>query len=254
MVDAAHRGAGVGRALMRRPRTGPGASGAAYVALATRRAAGFYAALGYEESASYYKRCKKSLRALAAEPVERRVSAGAGCVVDLADQLLDDVLQEQDAGHPAVAGRPSGRRVIRCGASTRSPSSSSASRNTEVSRRIRLAGTGWSNAVPGRQVHHVLEVHVADRLAVVVGQDVAGEAVLGQTPAGSGPGWTTAAGATISAIGTSTSCDLLGGELEGAGQRAGGVGEHALAGATAPRCRPPRRGCRCWWPRPWARP
>ena len=46
-------------------------------------------------------------------------SGRAGRVVDLTDQLLDDVLQEQDPGHPALAGRPSGRRAIRCAASTR---------------------------------------------------------------------------------------------------------------------------------------
>ncbi|HYI53754.1 MAG TPA: GNAT family N-acetyltransferase [Microlunatus sp.] len=56
MVAETRRGAGVGRALMRVVEERGRASGAAYLALATRRAAGFYAALGYEESAAYLKK------------------------------------------------------------------------------------------------------------------------------------------------------------------------------------------------------
>jgi predicted N-acetyltransferase YhbS len=57
MVAETRRGAGVGRALMRAVEDSGRASGAAaYLALATRRAAGFYAALGYEESAAYLKK------------------------------------------------------------------------------------------------------------------------------------------------------------------------------------------------------
>lgn len=56
MVDDAHQGGGIGRALMTEIEAWGGHCGAAYVALATRRAAGFYEALGYEPSATYFKR------------------------------------------------------------------------------------------------------------------------------------------------------------------------------------------------------
>jgi len=56
MVDDQRRGTGVGRALMEAAEDRARTSGAAYVALATRRAADFYAALGYEESAAYVKK------------------------------------------------------------------------------------------------------------------------------------------------------------------------------------------------------
>lgn len=56
MVDADRRRDGVGRALMEAAEDLARTSGAAYVALATRRAADFYAALGYEESAAYVKK------------------------------------------------------------------------------------------------------------------------------------------------------------------------------------------------------
>ena len=56
MVDADRRSDGVGRALMEAAEDLARTSGAAYVALATRRAADFYAALGYEESAAYVKK------------------------------------------------------------------------------------------------------------------------------------------------------------------------------------------------------
>ena len=54
MVAEDRRGTGVGRALMRAAEDRARATGAAYVALATRRAGDFYAALGYRESAAYF--------------------------------------------------------------------------------------------------------------------------------------------------------------------------------------------------------
>ena len=56
MVAARARGAGVGRQLMAAAEDWARARGAAYVALATRRAAPFYRALGYEDSAVYFKK------------------------------------------------------------------------------------------------------------------------------------------------------------------------------------------------------
>lgn len=56
MAAEQRRGSGVGRALMEAVEDRARAAGAAYVALATRRAADFYAALGYEESAAYVKK------------------------------------------------------------------------------------------------------------------------------------------------------------------------------------------------------
>ena len=50
------RGRGVGRALMRAFEDWAAHRGCAVVALATRRAAPFYVALGYEESASYLRK------------------------------------------------------------------------------------------------------------------------------------------------------------------------------------------------------
>jgi GNAT superfamily N-acetyltransferase len=55
-VDADHRGAGYGRVLMEAAERWARAAGASYVALATRRAAEFYRALDYEESAVYFKK------------------------------------------------------------------------------------------------------------------------------------------------------------------------------------------------------
>lgn len=55
MVGAEHRGLGIGRALMDAVEVWAREQDAAYVALATRRAADFYAALGYEPSATYFK-------------------------------------------------------------------------------------------------------------------------------------------------------------------------------------------------------
>ncbi|GAA3614618.1 GNAT family N-acetyltransferase [Microlunatus ginsengisoli] len=56
LVAASHRGSGVGRAMMSAAELWAHEEGCAYVALATRRASGFYERLGYEPSASYYKR------------------------------------------------------------------------------------------------------------------------------------------------------------------------------------------------------
>lgn len=56
MVDEASRAGGVGRALMTEIEAWGVRHGAAYVALATRRARDFYRALGYEPSATYLKR------------------------------------------------------------------------------------------------------------------------------------------------------------------------------------------------------
>lgn len=51
-----HRGRGVGRGLMAAAEAWAAARGAAYVSLATRRAGGFYQALGYDDSAVFFKR------------------------------------------------------------------------------------------------------------------------------------------------------------------------------------------------------
>ena len=56
MVAQPARGTGVGRQLMAFAEAWARDCGAAYVALATRRAAPFYRALGYEESATYFKK------------------------------------------------------------------------------------------------------------------------------------------------------------------------------------------------------
>jgi GNAT superfamily N-acetyltransferase len=56
MVAAPARGAGVGRHLMAAAESWARSLGAAYVALATRRAAPFYQALGYDDSATYFKK------------------------------------------------------------------------------------------------------------------------------------------------------------------------------------------------------
>ena len=56
MVEETVRGTGVGRALVTRAETWAGGRGAAYVALATRRAGDFYRALGYEDSAVFFRK------------------------------------------------------------------------------------------------------------------------------------------------------------------------------------------------------
>ncbi|HEY1917526.1 MAG TPA: GNAT family N-acetyltransferase [Streptosporangiaceae bacterium] len=55
-VRAGQRGRGTGRALMEAFECWAGEHGCALVALATRRAAPFYRALGYEESAAYFRK------------------------------------------------------------------------------------------------------------------------------------------------------------------------------------------------------
>jgi GNAT superfamily N-acetyltransferase len=56
MVHADHRGAGVGGALMRFVEGWAADRGAAYVSLASRRAGDFYRALGYDDSAVFYRK------------------------------------------------------------------------------------------------------------------------------------------------------------------------------------------------------
>jgi GNAT superfamily N-acetyltransferase len=56
MVDEASRRAGVGRQLISAAEAWGSDVGVAYVALATRRADDFYLHLGYEKSATYYKK------------------------------------------------------------------------------------------------------------------------------------------------------------------------------------------------------
>lgn len=56
MVREDHRGQGVGRALMQAAEDWAAAHGATLVALATRRAAVFYEALGYRPSATYFSK------------------------------------------------------------------------------------------------------------------------------------------------------------------------------------------------------
>jgi GNAT superfamily N-acetyltransferase len=56
LVRSEHRGAGLGRALMSAFEDWAAERGCALVALATRRAAPFYRALGYEDSATYFRK------------------------------------------------------------------------------------------------------------------------------------------------------------------------------------------------------
>jgi GNAT superfamily N-acetyltransferase len=56
VVRGRDRGRGIGRALMDGFEGWAAAEGCALVALATRRAAPFYRALGYEESAAYFRK------------------------------------------------------------------------------------------------------------------------------------------------------------------------------------------------------
>ena len=56
MVDAGSRRAGVGSALMAAAERWAAESGAAYISLASRRAAEFYLALGYEDSAVFFRK------------------------------------------------------------------------------------------------------------------------------------------------------------------------------------------------------
>ena len=56
MVSAAHRRLGTGRALMEELEKWSRGRGSRLVALATRRAASFYTAIGYEESALYFRK------------------------------------------------------------------------------------------------------------------------------------------------------------------------------------------------------
>ena len=56
MVSSSHRRKGVGRSLMAAFERWSAARGAKLVAVATRRAAEFYRAAGYEESATYFRK------------------------------------------------------------------------------------------------------------------------------------------------------------------------------------------------------
>ena len=64
----AERGGGVGRALMDAFESWAAGRDCALVAFATRRAAPFYRALGYEESAVYFRK-------LRTDPVRARVTS-----------------------------------------------------------------------------------------------------------------------------------------------------------------------------------
>jgi GNAT superfamily N-acetyltransferase len=56
MVDANLRKSGIGRLLMEQAERWAESTGAAYLALASRRAGPFYLALGYEDSAVFFKK------------------------------------------------------------------------------------------------------------------------------------------------------------------------------------------------------
>lgn len=56
MVQADQRRRGIGKSLMAEAERWAQDSGAAYVSLASRRASDFYLSLGYEESATYFKK------------------------------------------------------------------------------------------------------------------------------------------------------------------------------------------------------
>jgi GNAT superfamily N-acetyltransferase len=63
MVSADERRVGIGRALMLTTEYWASEIGAAYVSLASRRAADFYEALGYEDSAVFFKKTLVQKRA-----------------------------------------------------------------------------------------------------------------------------------------------------------------------------------------------
>ncbi len=56
MVEESSRTTGIGRALMDEAESWARSIGAAYLSLATRRAADFYLALGYEDSATFFRK------------------------------------------------------------------------------------------------------------------------------------------------------------------------------------------------------
>jgi GNAT superfamily N-acetyltransferase len=56
MVERSHRRSGVGRRLVEHAEDWARSADAAYLALASRRAGDFYLALGYEDSAVFYRR------------------------------------------------------------------------------------------------------------------------------------------------------------------------------------------------------
>jgi GNAT superfamily N-acetyltransferase len=59
IIDSGYRRHGIGRRLLEEFEAWARARGAGYVALATRRAAEFYGALGYEVSATFYRKLLK---------------------------------------------------------------------------------------------------------------------------------------------------------------------------------------------------
>lgn len=61
MVAPAHRRSGVGAALMAAAEEWAAEQGAGYVSLASRRAGDFYLALGYDDSAVFYKKAARRL-------------------------------------------------------------------------------------------------------------------------------------------------------------------------------------------------
>jgi len=56
MVEPASRRNGIGAKLMAEAESWARSQGAAYISLATRRAAAFYDALGYEDSAAFFRK------------------------------------------------------------------------------------------------------------------------------------------------------------------------------------------------------
>jgi GNAT superfamily N-acetyltransferase len=91
-VHADARRLGVGAALMSAFEEWAAASGAPMVALATRRAAPFYLALGYEESAVYFRK-KLPGSALCLEPACPANRATPRCAITKRSQLRSTVLR-----------------------------------------------------------------------------------------------------------------------------------------------------------------
>ncbi len=60
MVAEEQRRSGIGRALMDAAEEWAAREGSAYISLATRRASGFYEQLGYDDSATFYKKHLRS--------------------------------------------------------------------------------------------------------------------------------------------------------------------------------------------------
>jgi GNAT superfamily N-acetyltransferase len=83
------RGLGIGRALMDEFERWADTQGCALVALATRRAAPFYRALGYEESATYFRKVRSLDADPDGEPGERSpVHATATATIQRTDRIF----------------------------------------------------------------------------------------------------------------------------------------------------------------------